>query len=64
MRLLPLQQNMCKAPKRKYLCEGLLFICKDPNFGDAVQQDKTTKAPLLPPICIVVKGLRSRVVDS
>ncbi len=42
---------------RKLLCEGLLFICKDPNFGDAVQQDKTTKAPLLPPISIVVKEL-------
>lgn len=49
---------------RRLLCEGLLFICKDPNFDDAMQQDKTTKAPLLPPICIVVKGLGCRVVDN
>lgn len=64
MRLLPLQQDKRKPPKMEYLCEGLLFICKDPNFGDAVQQDKTTKAPLLPPICIVVKELGYRVIDS
>ena len=64
MRLLPLQQDKRKPPKRKYLCEGLLFICKDPNFGDAVQQDKTTKSPLPPPICIVVKELGYRVVDN
>lgn len=64
MRLLPLQQDKSKPPKRKHLCEGLLFTCKDPNFGDAVQQDKTTKAPLPPPICIVVKELGYRVVDN
>ncbi len=64
MRLLPLQQDKRKPPKRMHLCEGLLFTCKDPNFGDAVQQDKTTKSPIPPPICIVVKELGYRVVDN
>ena len=64
MRLLPLQQDKRKPPKRKHLCEGLLFTCKDPNFVDAVQQDKTTKSPLPSPICIVVKELGYRVVDN
>ena len=43
---------------------GYFFTCKDPNFVDAVQQDKTTKAPLYPPICIVVKELEHRVIDN
>ena len=64
MRLLPLQQDKRKPPKRKILCEGSLFTCKDPNFDDAMQQDKTTKALLRPSICIVVKGLGYRVVDN
>ena len=49
---------------RRLLWKGSLFTCKDPNFDDAMQQDKTTKAPLLPPISIVVKELGYRVVDN